>query len=77
MERFKLITPIKDKKKKFRGIVLSAFGNIEFSSRAFYLCLTLILVVVAGLLEDFDSYELIPFYLGMLLYELHTILNRQ
>lgn len=27
MERFKLLTSIKDKKKKFRGIVLSAFAK--------------------------------------------------
>ncbi len=27
MERFKLLTNIKDKKKKFKGVVLSAFGK--------------------------------------------------
>lgn len=27
MERFKLLTAIKDKKKKFKGIVLSAYGK--------------------------------------------------
>jgi len=27
MERFKLLTTIKDKKKKYKGVVLSAFGK--------------------------------------------------
>lgn len=32
MERFKLLTRIRDHKKKFRGIVLSAFGKKYIST---------------------------------------------
>lgn len=51
------------------------FTSIKFEPGLFYVSMSVIMVIFASVFEDIDAYELVPLYLGMLLFLFKEKLN--
>lgn len=49
--------------------------SIKFNKDVFYTSICIMTILIASFFEDIDAYELIPLYLGMLLYLFREKLN--